>query len=282
MQVLNIEVPGELLGKWKRWLAPRVQPFFLPQRLRGVQSLPARDLTPELRDTYRTYNLKNARTKMFLDEARFMALSRRDRGALVRAQVDLGRGAVPTVHGWKDLIDPSLLRGQADGHRFVWWPSLLDHAGEAVLERFVATLLRPSLHGRIPEATWRRIADFAPRARGMAGRFPASSGPNCFGAVMGATGEAGAEHEWVHQPDFEAWLSRRARRRRRADEPGTILLWRDTGGVPRHAALTLLDGWGLEKPSQDWFTPWMIVPVADIVRENRTRGLRLERWTPAA
>ncbi|HEX9775253.1 MAG TPA: hypothetical protein VGB83_06715 [Actinomycetota bacterium] len=282
MRVLNIDVPDSLATRWRQWLAPDVQPFFVPRSHPHLRSLPAQELTPELRDTFRTYALPRALRTLFLDEPAFLDLPRDARAALVRAQVVQGRGAVPTVRGWCDLIDASLLRAQADGHRFVWWASLVDQAGDAVFERLIGRGLRPSRHRAVSVSAWRKSASRAPRAQTLAGTFARGSGPNCFGAVMGACGESGAENDWVQQAQFESWLAGHARPGGRDVRPGTILVWRDGGGVARHAALTLAGGWGFEKPSQEWSTPFMVLPLTEIVRANRSRGIRLERWRPAA
>lgn len=116
------------------------------------------------------------------------------------------------------------------------------------------------------------------RAHDLVG-FPSGSGPNCFGAVMGAAGVAGAEDEWMQLAPFTAWLEAHCRRGGSDGEPGTVLLWRDAAtGDPFHAALTLGDGWAFEKPSQCWWTPRYVTTVGDIKRDTRMRGIRLERW----
>lgn len=282
MRILGIEVPAALAVDWRLWLAPSIQPFFLSTTLSEVPSLAKRDLTPELRDTFRVYDVQQGLRTVWLDEESFAGLPKNTRARLVRAQVIFGRGAVPTVRAWGDLIDPQLLRAQADGHRFVWWPSLLISDSGALIERVISHDRTPSRHNKVCETTWMRCADVVPGARSLAGTFPPGSGPNCFGTVMGACGEFGAEDVWMRQPPFEEWLKRCTRTGGEDELPGTILVWRDADGVARHAAVTIGDGWGLEKPSQEWSSPRAVLTVREIIKSNRTRGLRLQRRKLAA
>lgn len=97
MQVLNVDVPPGLLQRWVTWLAPGSQPFFLAGRQAAgwgltVGQWPA---DPQLRDTYEMYGEPGRTCVAWLDEPSFLALP--------------GPG----------------IRGQASGHRFAWWPSLL-------------------------------------------------------------------------------------------------------------------------------------------------------------
>lgn len=282
MQVLGVGVPSALCDKWAGWLAPSVQPFYVLHPISGLRSLPDKDITPELRDTYRTYALSPHLEIVFLDQASFCSLPQLSRAHLVRQQVDVGRGATPSVRAWADLLDARQLRSQADGHRFVWWPSLIRRDRSAILSRVVSSDGMHSLHARVPSRVWRRSARAAPHARRLAGRFPDGSGPNCFGAVMGACGERGAEREWTHQPEFESWLMCHAEPTRIGGISGTILVWRDPEGIARHAALDLGGGWAFEKPSQEWWTPFTILPTKEVVRINRRRGIRVERWRPSS
>jgi hypothetical protein len=57
-----------------------------------------------------------------------------------------------------------------------------------------------------------------------------------------------------------------------------VLVWR-RDGAPFHAAVSIGDGWVLEKPSQDWHSPRAVATVADVVRTARAAGQRLERHT---
>lgn len=116
----------------------------------------------------------------------------------------------------------------------------------------------------------------APR---LAGTFPSSSGPNCFGTTMYGAGVRGAENEWMLLDAFNEWLHVNCVPGGHDADPGTVLLWRDTDtGNPWHSALTIGDGWAFEKQSQCWWSPRYVAAVADIKRVSRGRGLHLERW----
>lgn len=277
MRVLGIEVPATLMAKWRRWLAPRLQPFFVSPSTFDLPMSAEREMTPEARDTFRVYHVDRGLRTVWLDERAFAALERETRARLVRAQVDHRRGAVPVVRQWEDLLDGGLLRGQADGHRFVWWPSLLTGDDGAIIARVVRDDRLPSRHAEVRERCWKRCATVMPGARSLAGTFPSRSGPNCFATVMAACGEPGAADAWMLQAPFEEWLDARTRPGGADDAPGTVLVWRDGEGAARHAAVTIGDGWGLEKPSQDWHSPRGILAVRELITANRTRGWRLHR-----
>jgi hypothetical protein len=196
----------------------------------------------------------------------------------VRSQVDLGRGAVPVVRRWLDALDATSLKTQADGHRFVWWPSLLPDDPGDVLARIVATGELPSRHRDVTAATWRGCSRVLPRAEELAGTFPRSSGPNCFGTVMAAAGIPDVDDAWLLHEPFLDWLQTRCRPGGGGDDrPGTVLVWFGRGELPVHASVTIGDGWALEKPSQCWSTPRTVLPVRDVLRVNRTPGHRLQR-----
>jgi hypothetical protein len=55
------------------------------------------------------------------------------------------------------------------------------------------------------------------------------------------------------------------------------LVWRDRDGLPVHSAVTIGDGWGVEKPAETWWTPTIVAPTVELVRVNRSVGLKLER-----
>jgi hypothetical protein len=278
--VLGVDVDEDLLRCWQRWLAPEVQPFFVPSRRSwptGAPALGEGPLSPELRDTYKVWKLDRSLEVLWLDERTFLGMSRSERASLVRSQVRCGRGAVPAVRGWLDVVDPTALRSQADGHRFVWWPSLVASDPEEIVSRTVEADGLPSRHREVTSTTWDECADVLPAARSLAGSFPSSSGANCFGTVMAAAGVEGAADEWMFQGPFLAWLESACRPGGRDDQPGTVLLWRDTEGLPVHAAVTLGDGWALEKASQAWSTPRAVLSVKEVIRTNRSPGQRLER-----
>lgn len=276
--MLGIEVADDLVRSWASWLAPEVQPFFvesLGQWPAGVDGPSV--LSAEQRDTYELWNLDRTLKILWLEESTFAAMPRADRAALVRLQARVHRGAVPTVVQWTDLFDAAALRSQADGHRFVWWPSHLDSWATEVLRRVISTEGLASCHQAVSERTWKASADVLPCARDLAGSFALGSGANCFGTVMAAAGVVGAAEEWMLQQPFSDWLGAECRPGGHDDEPGTVLIWRDHTGLPVHAAVTIGGGWALEKPSQTWSTPRRILPVADVIRSTRSPGKRLER-----
>ena len=239
-----------------------------------------RTATPELRDTLQLWNVKagDAVRAVWLDETQFNALPRAARATIVREQLRHGRGGVPTVRAWSDLLDARMLRAQADGHRFLWWPSLVgDDAAEEVLRRVVEHRRLRSRHREVPKQVWRRSAHVVPGAQRLAGTFPTGSGPNCFGTVLAGCGVSGVEDEWLLPPAFEDWLAENTHRGGDDERPGTILVWRDRAGLAQHAAVTLGDGWVFEKPSQEWSSPRAVAAVRDVIRVTRFRGLRLSR-----
>ena len=145
-----------------------------------------------------------------------------------------------------------------------------------VLARLIESEGLPCLRGAVPEEIWKGAFPLLPRVRELAGTFSTGSG-NCFGAVMGAAGQVGAEDIWMGREPFEAFLRERARPGGRDEAPGTLLVWRSEAGV-EHAAVTLGAGWAFQKASQTWWTPRVVAPVADLKRKHRQRGSRLERW----
>ncbi|MCP2014948.1 hypothetical protein L1280_002100 [Deinococcus sp. HSC-46F16] len=276
MHVLNILVSPDLLGLWAGWLALERQPFFLTGeevRALGLHAEPRAEarLTPEARDTFALWGVApGADHVAWLTEEEWLALPTATQRALVRAQVRHGRGAVPHVRDFADLL-PHL-----PGSRFVWWPSLLS---PAVLARVVAQDQRACRRDEVPEHVWDAAATILPGARELAGTFPHASGPNCFGTVMGAAGVPGAEREWMQRTPFEAFLAERTQPGGRDDQPGTVLVWRDAAGAVQHAAVTLGGGWALHKPSQTWRSARVVLPVRELIAYSRTPGWRLGRVT---
>ena len=273
--VAGIDVSSDLLDRWVEWLAPEQQPFFVTKQQASTWKLPIDEREPsrEDRDTYRIYAIDRAADRTaWLSEAAYGELPKATRAALVRAQVNYGRGAVPTVRRWSGIVGPEV-RQQAGGHRFVWWKSLLREPTR-VLPALVGEDLGRSRHAEV--RTW--PADF-PRVQELAGTFADGSGPNCFGTVMAACGVEGAEAVWMVREPFEEWLANHTEPGGQDDVPGTVLVWRDTASLLQHAALTIGDGWMLHKPSQSWMTPRKVRTVAEVKRATRTAGWRLERHT---
>ena len=262
VRVLGIDVDRVLLERWKTWLAPARQPFFVERG--GARS---RAMSEELWDTYHLWRVDKSWRVRWLTEDEFFALPRAERAALVRQQVVARRGAVPTVRAWADLVDA---RTQADGHRFVWWPSLVT---DAAAIRHVAHDRMKSRHREVKASTWRAL----PAAKALAGTFPDRSGPHCFSTVMAAAGVTESPATYTGREPFDDWLRTTCRPGADDSRPGTVWVWRNREGLSVHAAITLGDGWALEKPSREWSSPRTVATVKDLLRYNRHPGERLER-----
>lgn len=276
LRVLGIDVDDSTLARWRAWFAPTVQPFFVDDAGEWP-TLDAVAETPEQYDTFALWRVDEKAPCIWLDETTFLGLTRGERAMLVRSQVRHGRGAVPSVRGWSDVLDGSVLRAQADGHRFVWWPSLVQDDAPHIFQRFIGTGLLTTRHREVRAATWKACADVVPGARDLAGTFPPGGGPNCFGTVLGAAGVPGAANECVLREPFDAWLADCCEGGGPDDAPGTVFVWRDNEGLVAHTAITLGDGWAFEKPSREWWTPRIVASVPEILRANRMIGWRLER-----
>ncbi len=280
MRALNIEVADGLLERWVEWFSPAVQPFLADAELAcfvGEQTTGA-SLSDEVRDTYCLYGLPSGLQYIWLDEGQFTTLPRPRRSALVRAQRTFGREIVPSVRSWIAVVGDQV-RDQADGHRFVWWPTLLDGCEEIVLKDYIEDGRRPSRHDEVPENLWDSAARILPAARRLAGTFAAASGPNCFGTVMAAAGVCDADTVWVQREPFERWLTDETQPGGRDDAPGTVLVWRSPDGLAQHAAVTLGDGWILHKPSQGWMSPTKVLTIDECKASSRSSGRRLQRHT---
>jgi hypothetical protein len=272
--ILGIEVSDATLARWVEWFAPDPQPFLVE----GGEHVP---VSEELRDTFGLYDLTRRRVSVrWIREVEYFAMTRSERSALLRDQVRLGRALVPTVAS----IGPDLRRSareQADGRRFVWWPSLLSPRNRReILGRFVTGNRARSRHAEVPTSVWRAVETQLPAACRVGGVFPLRSGPNCFGTVMSAAGHPGSDDDWVQREPFEQWLANAARgtSRRNADAAGVVMVWRDVCGQAEHAAVTLGSGWALHKPSQGWMSPSMVLRTAELVRSVRMNGLRMQRY----
>ena len=277
VRLLGIDVPDELFDRWRVYLAPEWQPFFVdPDEYDFGGPARERTLTDDLRDTYKVWRMQGTRTVVWFDEESFMSLPRADRARLVREQARRDRGAVPTVNRWSDVFDARTLRAQADSYRFVWWPALLDQHPEQVLAAHVLDGQPASRHDEVKASTWRACERLLPGAREIAGQFAPSSGPNCFGTTLAAAGLVDSTSCVVQEP-FEDFLSAHCTPSGRDEEPGTVFVWRDGHGQPVHSAVTIGDGWALEKPAQTWWTPRVVLDVRQLIKANRGAGQRLER-----
>lgn len=277
MRALNIDVPDALAARWVDWFAPTVQPFLADEALAAsVGGSEDQQLSDEVRDTFCLYGLPAGLRYVWLDEAQFMALPKPERVALVRGQLTHEREIVPSVRAWASVVGDKV-RDQADGHRFVWWRSLLDGVEEQVLTDYIEEGRRPSRHDEVPEKVWESSAALLPEARRLAGTFAPASGPNCFGTVMAAAGVDGADTVWMLREPFEDWLADSTRPGGSDERPGTVLVWRSPDGLVQHAAVTLGGGWALHKPSQGWMSPTKVLTVEECKASARSVGRRLER-----
>lgn len=276
--VLGIDVEPALMELWSLWLAPDPQPFLVQSdRAWPECSDEGGEITVELEDTYRLWwGVDRSSVLLWISEEQFARLPKPTRAALVREQVVRRRGAVPTVRAWQDLLDGSHLRRSGDGHRFVWWPSLVATQPAQILSRVVSDRRLPSRHLEVSDATWGAAEHVLPDVRRLAGTFPSGSNTNCFGAVMQSAG-AGSFAVYRDVEPFERWLGTACTPGGDAKEPGVVLVWRGRSGQPVHAAVTIGDGWAVEKPSKDWHSPFAVAAVRDIMRMSRHPGERVER-----
>lgn len=260
--ILGIDIEPSLLELWASWLAPDPQPFLVGSAALWPDCVDEGGvLKPEHEDTYRLWwGVEKGSEVVWISEQQFGRLSKPTRAKLVREQVSRRRGAVPTVRGWEDLLGRERLRSAADGHRFVWWPSLISAHAEKILARVVSDRRLPSRHREVDDDVWRAAAVVLPEARRLAGTFPPGSTTNCFGSVMAA---AGAESAAVYNDvePFEKWLESACERGGDTRQPGVVLVWRGQDGAPVHSAVTIGEGWGLEKPSKDWHSPFAVAIV---------------------
>jgi hypothetical protein len=269
---LGIEVPLDLLDRWRAWFAPRLQPFNtsrLGEDAAGIGQPAAPTLS--LRDTFHVYSDENW---TWLEEPEFADLHLSTKRALLH-----GRAATGRV---RDLppSDRDLAKSCRVGSRVVWWPALLRKVGDQPLLDYVENGLPPSRHREVTSAIWDSVGRLLPGAAGLAGRFPASSGPNCFASVLAAAG-AGAASEWTQRQPFEEWLATRTKAVRGTQHdqlPGVVLVWRNHDGLAEHAAITIGEGYTLNKPSQGWFSPHLVWTVKETIAASRYRGARLNRY----
>lgn len=283
--ILGVDVPPDLVELWCGWLAPDPQPFIVGtdarwQELEGDSGV----ITPELRDTFRLWAVAPGSQLLWLSDERFHGLPKPVRASLVREQVTRrsgnppGVGGVPSVRGWRDLLDPTALRREADGHRFVWWPGLVATDPIGILDRLLSADRLPSRHAEVSNSVWRRCEDILPNAQAVAGTWPQGSSSCCFSTVMTAAGSDDSGACDSVEP-FGEWLDSACRKGGNLSDAGTVLVWRDRDGLPVHAAVAIGEGWGLEKPSQEWHSPHAVATISDIIRTTRLPGQRLEKHT---
>ena len=130
----------------------------------------------------------------------------------------------PSSHGlpWSEtgLASRPTVTGSCGGGR-CW-----NGREERVLSDYIEDGRRASRHDdEVPEEVWNSVAR-PPRLDdgGWPGTFAESSGPNCFGTVMAATGVVNADMVWMLREPFEQWLSEKTRRNGDDDAFGTVLV----------------------------------------------------------
>lgn len=279
LQVAGMAVPSWAPQRWPGWFAPAKQPFVVdglpPEDLEALPAAVVRaTCSDEVRDSFWIYD---RHPRVWLTEPEFNDLDKRVRTRLVRGQLRVHRsiGVVQRA----PLAVREQARAQIDGHRFVWWPSLVNQAGLDPIIELIESGVVPSRHREIPARVWQQAAAVLPHAKDLAGTLPESSGPNCFGAVMAAAGVPGAAHEWMQQEPFGDWISTHTRPGGRDDTPGTVLVWRNQKGDPVHAAVTLGGSWALNKPSQAWSSPRFVWTVKEVINHSRQSACHLRRRT---
>lgn len=274
--VAGTTVPPWASERWPGWFAPPAQPFVVdglpPDDLEALPEPTIRTCSKEVRDSFWIYD---RRPRIWLTEPEFEDLDRGVRTRLVRAQLRVHQSIGVVRQAPAAVRD--IARAQVDGHRFVWWPSLAQLAGLAPIIELIEAGVRPRRHLEVPDQTWRSAAAILPKVQDLAGTFSEGSGPNCFGTVMAAAGVPGAADEWMQREPFADWLSTHTRPGGHDDQPGTVLVWHNRDGQPDHSAVTIGDGWALNKPSQSWSSPRFVWTVTDVVKHSRQNGSRLSR-----
>jgi hypothetical protein len=296
MYVLGCPVTSDLWAHWLRLFAPPLQPFFVSDTM--VQHLPLlpcwtrqefRDLRLPLSftDTFQLYAVSDEATwVLLLDEVAFLLLPPDLQSGLLREQLDFGRAQVASAGVWVRNVPEmeSVLTQAGVKGLFVWWPSLW--ASLTPLQQecvLLATLLDDRLPDRRQELTaetWARAAVVLPGARGLAGTFANESGANCFSTVMAAFGTPGVADLWVHPGPFERWLQQVARPATDWDMLGTVLVWRNERAQLQHAAVSLGEGWILQKDAQSWMAPRQVISLADVLARWETPGWSVTGFRP--
>ena len=275
-EALGIRVAGDLLDRWHEWFGPQLQPFNTARLGVGAPGVgrPAKP-TLELRDTFDVYSDDDW---TWLEEAEFADLDLKTRRALLH-----GRAATGLLGDIPDHLR-SGAAPQGTDSQIVWWPPLLRTVGDDPLLRYVENGLPHSRHREVTSKTWARAGRILTGAADLAGRFPTSSGPNCFASVLAAAG-VGDGSEWVQREPFEEWLTARTapiRGKARDHLAGVVLVWRTHDGLAEHAAVTIGDGYTFNKPSQGWFSPRLVWTVQETITASRYKGVTLSRYLIAS
>lgn len=274
-RVFNVAVTAAELRRMSALLAPDRQPFWGPKTLLAETGAAVHSTEPAKTtcDTFGRWGSGAAEPHVMLDEETFLALPQPVRVRLIRAQVG-ARDLVPTVRAWPGLWEARI---QADGHRFVWWPSLVQGRESEVRRTFMEDGVLASRHDEVPESVWSACESLLPGARAIAGTFALGEDANCFSTVLAAADPGAAAEEWVQREPFEDFLSTRTRPGGRDDEPGTVMVWRSADQLVQHACITLGQGWALNKPNQCWHSPRSVLSVRQAIVQSRAPGRRMSR-----
>ncbi len=225
-----------------------------------------------MRDTFHMYGGDWA----WLEESEFVRLPLNVRRALLLRREATGRLTKLDEQQQRRMND-----SDRTDSRIVWWPWVLRRIGDGPVLDYVLKGVIPSRHREVASSTWAAASRKLPGARDLAGRFPSGSGPNCFSNVMAAAGIAGAESQPIVREPFDAWLNEHTAPISDTGHdhlPGVVLVWRNSEGQPDHAAVTVGDGYALNKPSQAWCSPRFVWTVPETIAAGRYRGLRLSRY----
>lgn len=269
---LGISVTLDLLDRWREWFAPQLQPFSTARLGAGSPEV-GRHVKPslELRDTFHVYSDDHW---TWLDEPEFTKIGLKTRRALLH-----GRAATGRLKELPDQVRVFAAPEKTDT-RIVWWPPLLGAVGDDPLLRYVENDLPHSRHREVTARTWASADRLLPGAADLAGQFPMASGPNCFGNVLAAAG-VGDRTEWTQREPFEKWLATRTAAvcgTGRDQIPGVVFVWRNHEGLAEHAAVSIGDGYAINKPSQGWFSPHLVWTVQETIAASRYKGATLSRY----
>ena len=291
--VLGCTVPSSLLKSWEGHLAAPVQPFFVSHALAenlGVwprwtrAEFSSLGLPLSLTDTFTCYAVPTAVPwVLLLSGPAFNTLPEQLRAALLREQLEHGRGRVESAAAWAGRLPAGAGRlhdASTDG-LFLWWPSLWQTLSAASRRGVLLHLLTedrlPHRGAEVTPALWANLDARLPDVRRLAGTFARESGPNCFGTVMAACGAPLADELWMHQGPFTRWLDASTHPSDTHDNLGTVLVWHDAHGQLQHAALALGGGWVLQKDAQSWLAPRQIVGLPEVLDRWNEPG-----WTVSA
>ena len=236
-------------------------PVFSPEELR-VQAL---DLWSLNYRSWYTYALKRARSCAFLAAGELDELPTKLRANLLKEQVKVGSGAVlggrwMSAAHWAGLSDSERVehlrkwhrRNDAAGGYPVYRPAVLSAEARASLENSGLFYL---------------LNRYAPR-----------SGPNCFAAALewASGGRRGWQQLWLHPEPFLRGLQAEGFKTTRGlARAGDVLVVRKQR-KPVHAAVLVDSEWIFEKPGQDFYEPYRLLPRKDFARD--WPGARVEAY----